>query len=452
MSQELRNIPSTDRILSQSRVKRLCDLYSVSRVADVVRECLESIRSEVLAGGKMPIIEGICRRIEASTISRWNPWPIKVINGTGVIIHTNLGRSPLSLDAIRSANDVSSGYSDLELDLNTGNRGSRQSKISLLINDLIGSESAIVVNNNAAAVLLGLAAIASEKEVIVSKSESVEIGGGFRIPEVLAQSNAILREVGTTNRTYKSDFQSAINDTTGAILSVHASNFKIVGFVNNPSISDLVAVGNENDIPVLHDIGSGCLLDAANHNLDPEPMPQDSIKSGVALCFFSGDKLLGGPQSGIIAGKKEYIDRVNAHPLARAFRIDKASLAALHTTLRHYIKGEALQKIPTWMMISELNENLRARAELIKSQVRRNLTIIDSQSTIGGGSLPGQTLLSTAICIRSESPDSLTNALRQSKNPVVARIENDRVIIDLRTVLPDEDHILTQTLLETVTT
>ena len=300
--------------------------------------------------------------------------------------------------------------------------------------------------------LLGLAAIASTKEVIISKSESVEIGGGFRIPEVLSQSNAILREVGTTNRTYKRDFQSAICANTGAILSVHASNFKIVGFVNNPTISDLVEVGRENNIPVLHDIGSGCLIDATKQNLDPEPRPQDSIKSGVDLCFFSGDKLLGGPQSGIIAGKKKYVDLVNSHPLARAFRIDKASLAALQTTLIHYIKNEALQKIPTWIMISESNKNLRIRAELITSTVKGDLAIVDSQATIGGGSLPGQTLPSISICINSESPDSLTKALRHAKNPVIARIEHDQVLIDLRTVLPEEDQILSQTLLETIPT
>ena len=225
MSQELRNIPSTDKILSESRIQRLCDSFSAMRVTDIIRECLESVRYQVYRGGKVPTIDFICGQIEESTISRWKQWPVKVINGTGVIIHTNLGRSPLSLEAIQSATDVCSGYSDLELNLTTGNRGSRQSKISLLIGDLIGSEAAIVVNNNAAAVLLGLAAVASEKEVIVSKSESVEIGGGFRIPEVLSQSNAILREVGTTNRTYKSDFQSAVCEKTGAILSVHSSPY-----------------------------------------------------------------------------------------------------------------------------------------------------------------------------------------------------------------------------------
>ena len=311
----------------------------------------------------------------------------------------------------------------------------------------------MVVNNNAAAMVLGLAAVASNKEVIIAKSESVEIGGGFRIPDVLLQSNAVLREVGTTNRTYKTDFQSAISDKTGAILSVHASNFKIVGFVANPTISELVQVGRYNNVPVLHDIGSGCLIDTTKHNLDPEPRPQDSINSGADLCFFSGDKLLGGPQCGIIAGKKKYIDMLNVHPLARAFRIDKASLSALQTTLIHYIKNEALQKIPTWMMISESNKTLRSRAERIASQVNgSSLTIVDTESAIGGGSLPGQTLPSTAICIDSKSPDFLAKTLRQSNNPVMARIENDQVFIDLRTVLPEEDNTLSQILLETIRT
>ena len=453
MAGQLRDIPSTDKILSHPRVQQLCNIYSEMRVTDVVRQCLDSVRSEVLANQKLPAIERICDKVETSVTSRWKSWPVKVINGTGVILHTNLGRSPLSAEAIHSANEASSGYSDLELDLNTGNRGSRQSKISLLINDLIGSESAMVVNNNAAAMVLGLAAVASNKEVIIAKSESVEIGGGFRIRDVLLQSNAILREVGTTNRTYKTDFQSAISDETGAILSVHTSNFKIVGFVANPTISELVKVGRDNNVPVLHDIGSGCLIDTTKHNLDPEPRPQDSINSGVDLCFFSGDKLLGGPQCGIIAGKKKYIDMLNVHPLARAFRIDKASLSALQTTLIHYIKNEALQKIPTWMMISESNKTLRSRAERIASQVNgSSLTIVDTQSTIGGGSLPGQTLPSTAICIDSKSPDSLAKALRQSNNPVMARIENDQVFIDLRTVLPEEDNTLSQILLETIRT
>ncbi|MCI0438628.1 MAG: L-seryl-tRNA(Sec) selenium transferase, partial [Chloroflexi bacterium] len=314
MTTPFRSLPSVDRVMSDERVQRLAESYSRQAILELVRGQLSNAREAISSGGQAPgldeMVEAVARQAEAS----WRSWPRRVINATGVILHTNLGRAPLSQEAIEAMNRAAAGYSDLEFELETGRRGSRQAHIARLLAQVTGAEAAMAVNNNASAVMLGLAAIASGKEVIVSRGEAVEIGGGFRVPDVLRQSGAILVEVGTTNRTYASDFEAAITERTGAILSVHASNFRVIGFTHSPEIGALVELGGRRGVPVLHDLGSGCLLDTARFGLAHEPMPQESVRAGVGLGFFSGDKLLGGPQAGIIVGKRELVNVVSRHP------------------------------------------------------------------------------------------------------------------------------------------
>jgi L-seryl-tRNA(Ser) seleniumtransferase len=369
--------------------------------------------------------------------------PRPVINATGVIIHTNLGRSPLSRAAIEAAVAASQGYSDLEFDLTTGRRGSRQAHLQALVRELTGAEAALVVNNNASAVLLALTALAQGKEVIVSRGEAVEIGGGFRVPDVLAQSGAKLVDVGTTNRTYDRDYEAAITENTGAFLKAHASNFKVEGFTAEVSPGELVALGAKRGVPVLHDVGSGALLNTEKYGLAHEPTPQESVAVGVGLTLFSGDKLLGGPQAGIVAGQRDLVQQLERHPLARAVRIDKLSLASLVATLAHYLRGEAEQEIPIWRMISASPEALKGRAASWLATLGAPGSVESCRSAVGGGSLPGETLPSYALALSCEGidggADELTRRLRSGDAPVVARIEDDRVLLDPRTVLPEEE-------------
>jgi L-seryl-tRNA(Ser) seleniumtransferase len=366
-----------------------------------------------------------------------------VINATGVILHTNLGRSPLSHRTTEAATTSASLYSDVELSLSTGKRGNRNTHISNLIAEVTESKAGIAVNNNAAGVLLTLAAIAGEKQVknqvIVSRGESVEIGGGFRIPDVMRQSGATLVEVGTTNRTYTSDYESAINSETAAILKVHPSNFVVDGFTHAPELKEIVAVGKRHGVPVLNDLGSGCLIDTRKYGLKQEPQVQSSISDGATLTLFSGDKLIGGPQAGLIAGEQKWIDLVSKHPLARAVRIDKVALSAISATLVSYLTGTHEKEIPIWTMIALSESNLADRSENWRSKTGTG-TIERSRSTIGGGSLPGQTLPTSVLSIDPAGKiEDFVRALRESPVAVVARIENNRVILDPRTVLPDQD-------------
>ncbi len=447
MTTPFRSLPSVDRVMSDERVQRLAESYSRQAILELVRGQLSEAREAISNGGQAPdldeMVEAVARQAEAS----WRPWPRRVINATGVILHTNLGRAPLSKEAIEAMQRAAAGYSDLEFELETGRRGSRQAHIARLLAQVTGAEAAMAVNNNASAVMLGLAAIASGKEVIVSRGEAVEIGGGFRVPDVLRQSGATLVEVGTTNRTYASDFEAAITEKTGAILSVHASNFRVIGFTHSPEIGELVELGNKRGVPVLHDLGSGCLLDTARFGLSHEPMPQESVRAGVGLGFFSGDKLLGGPQAGIIVGKRELVNVVSRHPLARAVRIDKLSMAALSQTLLHYVREEAAEKIPIWRMIATPLDALKARAERWKGLLpdASGLSVERSLSAIGGGSLPGETLLTWALCVDASGmggADGFSRRLRESDPPVIGRIEEQRVLLDPRTVLPEEEAAL----------
>ena len=448
MSTGYRRIPSVDRLLSDERLRALAVEVSHDTVTGLARERLEAARRGVSDGVAPPSIDVMVEDVCAMAASLLCPAPAPVINSTGVVLHTNLGRAPLSAAAAEAVARAATAYSNLELDLEDGTRGSRQAHVLSILCRLTGAEAALVVNNNASAVLLALSAIAHGREVIVSRGEAVEIGGGFRIPDVLSRSGAILREVGTTNRTYAADYEGAICADTGALLKVHSSNFVIVGFTHDTTIGELVAMGASHGVPALHDLGSGCLLDTARFGMAHEPMVQESVDAGVDLACFSGDKLLGGPQAGIIVGKREAVSRLAGHPLARAMRIDKLSLAALSATLVHYLKGEAVEAIPVWRMIAApldgLEEAARRLAEAAGGRVERGL------STVGGGSLPGETLPTWLLTIdASDAPGgakALAARLRASEPPVVARIEDDRVAIDPRTVLPGQEEPLARAL------
>ena len=438
-----RPLPSVDAILRNHEVLGLLENFPRSVITNITRDVLTEARFSIKNGGESQSLNQLTAQIadRARTISQ--NWPNVVINATGVILHTNLGRSPLSQRTTEAATTSASLYSDVELSLSTGKRGNRNTHISNLIAQVTESKAGIAVNNNAAGVLLTLAAIAGENqvknEVIVSRGESVEIGGGFRIPDVMRQSGATLVEVGTTNRTYSSDYESAINSETAAILKVHPSNFVVDGFTHAPDLKEIVAVGKRHGVPVLNDLGSGCLIDTRKYGLKQEPQVQSSISDGATLTLFSGDKLIGGPQAGLIAGEQKWIDLVSKHPLARAVRIDKVALSAISATLVSYLTGTHEKEIPIWTMISLSESDLADRAENWRSKTGAG-TIERSRSTIGGGSLPGQTLPTSVLSIDPAGKiEDFVRALRESPVAVVARIENNRVILDPRTVLPDQD-------------
>jgi L-seryl-tRNA(Ser) seleniumtransferase len=421
------------------------DAHGREMVVELTREVLDGARKRVLAGSAAPAGEEIAEAVLDLIANLAEPSPRPVINATGVVIHTNLGRAPLSDAALAAADAVGRGYSDLEIDLGTGRRGSRQAHLQSLLRRITGAEAALAVNNNASALLLGLSALAASREVIVSRGEAVEIGGGFRIPDVLRQSGCTLVDVGTTNRTYVRDYADAMSDQTGAFLKAHASNFRVEGFTAFVDERDLVALGETSGVPVLHDVGSGALLPTEQYGLAHEPTPQESIAAGVGLVFFSGDKLLGGPQAGIVVGKRDLVAQLERHPLARAVRIDKMSLASLTATLTHYVMGEAEAKVPVWRMISATAEDVRARAEKWQAVLATHdfkADVETARSAIGGGSLPGETLPSWVLSINpptGSSPESVLSGLRGQPTPVIARIEEDTVRLDPRTVLPEQD-------------
>jgi L-seryl-tRNA(Ser) seleniumtransferase len=454
MNIEFRKLPSVDQLLSQPQIASLEAEYPRTYIVNLVRKQLEEARRTIEAGKKCPAIDEIvmslCRNIGEIT----NPSLRPIINATGVILHTNLGRAPLSKKAISAMKDVSIGYSNLEFDVVKGVRGSRQTHIERLLCEVTGAEAGLVVNNNAAAVLLGLSALAKRKEIIVSRGQAVEIGDSFRIPDVMRQSGAKLVEVGTTNCTYARDYENAITSSTAALLRVHSSNFKVVGFTSETTIEELVAVGNKNNLPVFDDLGSGCFLDTTAFGLAEEPLVQRSITAGVGLAFFSGDKLVGGPQAGIIVGKKQYVDKLRRHPFARAVRIDKIRLAGLIATLIHYVRGEATSTIPIWQMISTNLNEIGFRAQSWASATNDLGRVIDGESMVGGGSLPGGTLPTKLVAIGGEVKKNaafvlkLSQALRNYKIPIIGRITDNVLLLDPRSVLPEEDESITKALSE----
>ena len=450
MKSDLRNLPSVDRLISDKRIQRLQEKYSHELVLQTVRQNLDEARVHIGQGEPAlsfdQLIESICRRIDSAVTPSMRP----VINATGVILHTNLGRAPLSKEATAAMEECARSYVNLEIDLDSGRRGSRQVHVESLLCQITGAEAALVVNNNASAVLLALSALARRKEVIVSRGQAVEIGGGFRIPDVMRQSGARLVEVGTTNRTRLSDYEEAITARTAALLRVHSSNFKVIGFTETVALEELVALGNRCDIVVLDDLGSGCLLDTTKYGLDAEPTMQQSMAAGVGLAMASADKLMGGPQAGIIVGKSDLIAKLKKHPLARAVRIDKVRLSGLAVTLLHYLKGEAEAEIPIWRMLSAPLGEIERRAKKWQGILGDRASVIAGESMVGGGSLPGSTLPTRLVAIKGRA-NKLADELRRGSPIVIGRIEKDLLLLDPRTVLPEEEKALLNRLRDVLT-
>jgi L-seryl-tRNA(Ser) seleniumtransferase len=451
METELRRLPSVDKVISDERIKQLRVHYPHDLIVSLVRRRLEEARLAITHGSPSPSLDEIVDSIhsELQALEQISLRP--VINASGIILHTNLGRAPLSKEARTAMEVVATGYCNLEFDLDSGARGSRDVHIEKLLCQLTGAEAALVVNNNASAVLLALTALAKRKEVIVSRGQAVEIGGGFRIPDVMRQSGAKLVEVGTTNCTYIHDYEQAISPQTAALLRVHASNFRVEGFTHSVAIEEMVALGKKHDIPVLDDLGSGCLLDTTTFGLAPEPMVQQSVSLGVELACFSGDKLIGGPQAGIIVGRKALVDKLKRHALARAVRVDKIRLAGLVATLIHYLKGEALEKIPVWRMISAPLDEVERRARLWAKTLGDLAQVVEGETMVGGGSLPGSTLTTRLVAIGGKQGQrntviSLARKLRHHAPPVIGRISDDVLLLDPRTVLGEEDDMVLQAL------
>lgn len=453
MKSVFRHLPSVDRVLSDERVKRLEPAYPHNLLLSLIRQHLEHNRLSIAAGNPCPSIDEIVESVCAQVRNLEKPSLGPLINASGVILHTNLGRAPLSKEAIAAMDAVARGYCNLEFELDSGTRGSRTTHIEQLLCQLTGAEAALVVNNNASAVLLGITALAKRKEVIVSRGQAVEIGGGFRIPDVMRQSGAKLIEVGTTNCTYITDYEQAINRRTAALMRVHSSNFRLMGFTHIVTLDELIALGNRHDLLMFDDLGSGCLLDTTRYGLDLEPMIQQSVALGAALVFSSGDKLLGGPQAGIIVGKKQLIDKLKKHPLARAARIDKVRLAGLVATLIHYLKDEAVDKVPIWRMISTPLEEIDQRARLWAQPLKGLVRVIEGETMVGGGSLPGGTLPTKLVAINGESgkrgkttAQDISRRLRCQEIPIVGRISGDVLLLDPRSVLPEEDETVLEAL------
>jgi L-seryl-tRNA(Ser) seleniumtransferase len=431
--------PSIDALLRAA--PDLVAQYGHDRTVSTLRQVVDQARQTAQA---IPDIPTLIAQASDQLERDFQPTLRSVINATGVILHTNLGRAPLSTASILAMQKVAGSYSTLEYDLEPGIRGKRDRHIERILTDVTGAEAGMVVNNNASAVLLALMGLAQGCEAIISRSQLIEIGGGFRIPDVMRQSGAIMVEVGTTNRTHRSDYADAITDSTALIVRAHASNFKLIGFTESVPLNELVALAHEHGLLVLDDIGSGALLDTTLFGLSAEPTAQESLRAGADLVLFSGDKLLGGPQAGIIIGRADLIEKLKRHPLARAIRADKLCLAALAATLDHYRRGNALEKIPIWRMISMPLETIRARAEQWAAVVDGE--IVASESTVGGGSLPGDTLPTWAFSPRVEQPNQAAAKLRLCNPPIIARVAQDRLMLDPRTVLPDQDEILIVTL------
>ena len=390
--------------MNDPAIEDLAQRYPRQYIVEAVRKKVAAVRASILNGHLETLdisAETLVSEILDDARTRWGPSPTRVINATGVIIHTNLGRAPLSDAAANAAQLAALGYSDLEYDLETAGRGSRHQHISSLLSAVTGAEAGIAVNNNAAAALLALSTLAGHGgDVVVSRSEAVEIGGGFRVPDVMAQSGANLVDVGTTNRTYARDYEAAIGPNTSAILKVHRSNFAISGFVHEDLLTDIVEVANRHNVPLIHDLGSGCLIDTETLGFDHEPTVQESVESGAHLTLFSGDKLLGGPQAGIIVGNTELVKRVSGHPLARAVRIDKMTLAALNSTLRSYVRGVAQEELPIWQMMATSLKDLEDVASSWSRQIQSE--VIEGRTAIGGGSAPGQTLPTKRLMITAD--------------------------------------------------
>lgn len=441
----LRDLPSVEGLLQGAA--RLIAAYGRPLTLDALRITLDDIRARFrLDLQSVPPSKDMILAQAESYLSAWTATTLlPVINASGVILHTNLGRAPLSEAALRAVQEVSRSYSNLEYDLPRGQRGSRLVHAESVLQRLTSAEAAVIVNNNASAILLLLSALAHKKRVIISRSQLVEIGGGFRVPDVMKQSGARLVEIGATNKVRLSDYVEALEQPSALVMRAHRSNFKIIGFTEEPELAQIVDAAHSANVPVVDDLGSGALLDTARYGLAHEPTVQESLAAGVDLVCFSGDKLLGGPQAGIILGKKELIERVKKHPLARAVRADKTCLAALHATLLHYLKDEAEREIPIWRMIALTPDQVKSRAEAWREALGQG-EVIHSESTVGGGSLPGESLSTFVLALDIPSPEKFLRKLREGYPPVIARTEQDRVLLDPRTVLIDQEARLLESL------
>ena len=438
----LRQLPSVDGLLATDHAQTWINLYGRQAVIDHIRGTIDTTRQHILNEVQAQVDEkSILHQIDEALERAFLPTLRPVINATGVIIHTNLGRALLSDEAQQAVQVVAVNYSNLEFNLETGKRGSRYTHAEASLSEITGAEAALVVNNNASALILVLSALARDRSVIISRGQLVEIGGGFRIPAIMEQSGAHLIEVGTTNRTRSADYAEAIDDNTALIMRIHSSNFRIIGFTEEAPLDEMATIAHRHDIHFVDDIGSGALLGTAPYGLLHEPTVNDSLQAGADLVLFSGDKLLGGPQAGIIVGKSELIQQLKTHPLARALRADKLCYAALSATLDHYRRDEVIQKIPIWQMISASTEELTERAKQWQSAIGQG-ELIDGQSAVGGGSLPGTTLPTTLFALDVPSAEQFTAQLRAAKMPIIARITDNRVLFDPRTVLPRQDEQL----------
>jgi len=454
----LSQIPNVDHILSKPEMVQLGDRYPRGIILEAVRRGLDRLRHTVIAArdpGKLDhsifSFEHLFPQFMEEIENQVRPSLRRVINATGVVIHTNLGRSLLHEEAIDHIARVSRHYSNVEFDLAQGKRGSRYTHVEGILCRLTGAEAALVVNNNAAAVVLVLNTIAAGREVIVSRGQLVEIGGAFRIPDVMNRSGAILREVGTTNRTHLGDYEAAIGDETALILKVHTSNFRIIGFTAEVHVGELAELAHSHQLPVMEDLGSGCLIDLSKYGLDSEPTVQEAIKEGADIVTFSGDKLMGGPQAGIILGKSEYIQRIKVNPLNRAVRIDKLTLAGLESTLLLYLdEARAVLEIPTLRMLTysldELQKRARRLARKIRSRMPSGLSVgvRDDVSQVGGGAYPVQLLPTKVVTLKPDhgSLHQLEARLREGEPPIIARVSKEEILLDVRTIGDDEGDLI----------
>ncbi|MEW6214258.1 MAG: L-seryl-tRNA(Sec) selenium transferase [Nitrospirota bacterium] len=439
----LSSLPSVDEILKSERGMEWLKTYPRRYVLQAIREAIDSRRKEIIEGLSADLSEENMIADIENKIERLSSYSLRpLINATGVVIHTNLGRSILSERSLEHIRRVSESYSNLEYDIEEGKRGKRYAHIKRILREVTGAEDALIVNNNAAAVLLCLNTLSKGKEVIVSRGELVEIGGSFRMPEIMASSGAILREVGTTNKTHLYDYERAINEDTALILKVHKSNYRVIGFTEEVSIEELVGLGKSHQIPVMFDLGSGCLVDLKSFGIYTEPSVQEVVKSGVDVTTFSGDKLLGGPQGGVIVGKKEYIEKIQKNPMTRAMRMDKLTLAGFEATLMEYIDEEkAIENIPTLRMLLQKPEEIKGLANKIVKRLKKeikdaHINVMVDSSRAGGGALPEMDLPTYVVSIKPDniSVNDLEERLRKGNPPIIARIKEDSLIIDARTV------------------
>ena len=442
MANDYRGLPGVDELATSYAGDGVPPATVVEAARAVIAEARERIRSGGVALDSMDLVAELEARVRDSIRPALRP----VINASGVLLQTNLGRAPLSERAITAMAAVARGYSNLEYDLSGGERGSRHEHVRSLIRRTTGAEDGIVLNNNAAAIFMVLSVFASGREVIVSRGQAVEIGGGFRIPDVLRQSGARLVEVGTTNRTYARDYGAAITPETAAILRVHSSNFRVIGFTAEASLSELATLARERGVALFDDLGSGCLVETRDYGLAHEPTVQETIAGGADLAMFSGDKLLGGPQCGIVAGRGELIEQLRRHPLARALRVDKLTIAALNATLSSYAEGREREEVPIWRMLAIDEARLKRRAGGWARAWGEGASVVRSRSMVGGGSLPEEGVATWSTAIRVASADALARELRSGEPAIVARIHDGAVLLDPRTVEPGDDRAIAQRL------